>query len=58
MLKSKFSRALLFSFLLLLITDSAVSIKKAKDPAADQSLAFSTVAKVALNKNAKKFVAN
>ena len=56
MLKSNFSRVLLCSFLLLLITDSAVSTKQPIDPCADKSRAFTTVTKVALNKNAKSFV--
>jgi len=58
MLKSNFSKVLLFSFLLLLITDAAVSTQQPNDPDADKSRAFTTVTKIALNKNAKKFVAS
>ena len=58
MLKSKFTRVLFFSFLLLFITDSAISSDQAKNEFADNSFSFSSKKKVALNKQAKKFVAS
>ena len=56
--KSKFSRILFCSFFLLMITDSAISSKTANDYNADNSLVLSNRKKVALNKQAKKFVAH
>src|SRR6478735_4046750 len=58
MLKSKFTRVLFFSFLLMFITDSAISSDQAKNEFADNSFSFSSKKKVALNKQAKKFVAS
>ena len=58
MLKSKFTRVLFFSFLLMLVTDSAISGNQAKKYFADNDILFSSRKKVALNKQAKKFVAN
>ena len=58
MLKSKFTRVLICSFLLMLVTDSAISGNQAKNYSADNSLSFSSRKKVLLNKQAKKFVAN